>query len=183
MALRVRAAQTETRKGLTTRAARVLISLWDSLMSAPFLGNRPNISESHSEISTRVPFCIGWARGATCTHCSTICTASAVLPVPGGPCTRLRRVVVAMRSACCWLSLRRAVLAAAAGGRKNGMRCVHSAWIPGPALRSDCVMACANECERYTRGCQAPFPPAVAGRLLLSALAAATGWATVDLWR
>ena len=30
--------------------------------SPPFLGTRPNISESHSEISTRVPFCIaaGW---------------------------------------------------------------------------------------------------------------------------
>ena len=25
---------------------------------AAFLGTRPNISESHSEISTRVPFCI-----------------------------------------------------------------------------------------------------------------------------
>ena len=27
--------------------------------AAPCLGTRPNISESHSEISTRVPFCIG----------------------------------------------------------------------------------------------------------------------------
>ena len=27
-------------------------------IAAPFLGTRPNISESHSEISTRVPFCI-----------------------------------------------------------------------------------------------------------------------------
>ena len=26
--------------------------------AAAFLGTRPNISESHSEISTRVPFCI-----------------------------------------------------------------------------------------------------------------------------
>ena len=26
--------------------------------AAPFLGTRPNISESHSEISIRVPFCI-----------------------------------------------------------------------------------------------------------------------------
>ena len=43
--------------------SRVLISLLDSLMfgrvpknAAPFSGTRPNISESHSEISTRVPF-------------------------------------------------------------------------------------------------------------------------------
>ena len=47
------------------KGTRVLISLWDSLMfgrvpqnAAAFLGTRPNISESHSEISTRVPFCI-----------------------------------------------------------------------------------------------------------------------------
>ena len=47
------------------KGARVLISLWDSLMfgrvpknGAAFLGTLPNISESHSEISTRVPFCI-----------------------------------------------------------------------------------------------------------------------------
>ena len=51
------------------KGARVLISLWDSLMfgrvpknAAPFLGTRPDISESHSEISTRVPFCIGARR-------------------------------------------------------------------------------------------------------------------------
>ena len=33
--------------------------------AAPFLGTRPNISESHSEISTRVPFCItqAWLDG------------------------------------------------------------------------------------------------------------------------
>ena len=36
------------------KGTRELISLWDS---APFLGTRPNISESHSEISTRAPFC------------------------------------------------------------------------------------------------------------------------------
>ena len=29
--------------------------------TAAFLGTRPNISESHSEISTRVPFCIALA--------------------------------------------------------------------------------------------------------------------------
>ena len=47
------------------KGTRVLISLWDSLMfgrvpknGAAFLGTRPNISESHSKISTRVPFCI-----------------------------------------------------------------------------------------------------------------------------
>ena len=47
------------------KGTRVLISLWDSLMfgrgpknGAAFLGTRPNMSESHSEISTRVPFCI-----------------------------------------------------------------------------------------------------------------------------
>ena len=47
------------------KGTRVLISLWDSLMfgrvptnTAAFLSTRPNISESHSEISTRVPFCI-----------------------------------------------------------------------------------------------------------------------------
>ena len=33
--------------------------------SAAFLGTRPNISESHSETSTRVPFCIGARRGAS----------------------------------------------------------------------------------------------------------------------
>ena len=51
------------------KGTRVLISLWDSLMfervpknAAPFLGTRPNISESHSEISTRLPFCITQAR-------------------------------------------------------------------------------------------------------------------------
>ena len=50
---------------LRARGTRVLISLWDSLMfgrvpknGVAFLGTRPNISESHSEISTRVPFCI-----------------------------------------------------------------------------------------------------------------------------
>ena len=38
------------------------MSPWDSLMfgrvTAPCFGTRPNMSESHSEISTRVPFCI-----------------------------------------------------------------------------------------------------------------------------
>ena len=46
------------------KGTRVLISLWDSLMFGrvpkktpdDFLGTRPNISESHSEISTLVPF-------------------------------------------------------------------------------------------------------------------------------
>ena len=41
------------------KGTRVLISLWDSPMFGRAPGTRPNISESHSEISTRVPFCIG----------------------------------------------------------------------------------------------------------------------------
>ena len=45
------------------KGTRVLISLWDSLMfgrvpGGRVPGTRPNMSESHSEISTRVPFCI-----------------------------------------------------------------------------------------------------------------------------
>ena len=39
------------------KGTRVLISLWNSLMFGRVPGTRPNISESHSEISTRVPFC------------------------------------------------------------------------------------------------------------------------------
>ena len=37
---------------------RVLISLWNSLMFGRVPGTRPNTSESHSEISTRVPYFI-----------------------------------------------------------------------------------------------------------------------------
>ena len=37
---------------------KVTLSLWDSLMFGRVLGTRPNISEPHSEIGTRVPFCI-----------------------------------------------------------------------------------------------------------------------------
>ena len=40
------------------KGTRVLILLWDSLMFGRVPGTRPNISESHSEMSTRVPFCI-----------------------------------------------------------------------------------------------------------------------------
>ena len=40
------------------KGTRVLISLWDSLMFGRVPGTRPNISESHSEISTLVPVCI-----------------------------------------------------------------------------------------------------------------------------
>ena len=40
------------------KGTRVLISLWDSLMFGRVPGTRLNMSESHSEISTRVPFCI-----------------------------------------------------------------------------------------------------------------------------
>ena len=50
------------------KGTRVLISLWDSLMFGrvlkkyyDLLSTHPNISESHSEISTRVPFCIAIA--------------------------------------------------------------------------------------------------------------------------
>ena len=62
---------------LIQRGTRVLISLWDSLMfgrvpknAAALLGTRPNISESHREISTRVPFCIvmGGALAHPCTR-------------------------------------------------------------------------------------------------------------------
>ena len=44
------------------KGTRVLISLWDSLMFGRVPGTRPNISESHSETSTRVPFCIAHHR-------------------------------------------------------------------------------------------------------------------------
>ena len=40
------------------KGTRVLISLWDSLMLGRVPGTRPNNSKSHSEMSTRVPFCI-----------------------------------------------------------------------------------------------------------------------------
>ena len=40
------------------KGTRVLISLWDSLMFGRVPGTRLHISESHSEISTRVHFCI-----------------------------------------------------------------------------------------------------------------------------
>ena len=43
------------------KGTRVLISLWDSPMFGRVPGTRPNISESHSEISTRVPFSIAVA--------------------------------------------------------------------------------------------------------------------------
>ena len=57
------------------KGTRVLISLWYSLMFGRVPGTRPNISESHSEISTRVPFCIAqagaemvWGREAKTTY-------------------------------------------------------------------------------------------------------------------
>ena len=46
------------REGAIQKSTRVLISLWDALMFARVPGTRPNNSESHSEMSTRVPFCI-----------------------------------------------------------------------------------------------------------------------------
>ena len=54
------------------KGTRVLISLRDLLMfgrvpknAAPFLGTRPNISKSRSEVSTRVPFCIAAPQRST----------------------------------------------------------------------------------------------------------------------
>ena len=47
------------------KGTRVLISLWDSLMFGRVPGTRPSISESHSETSTRVPFCIAGHDHAT----------------------------------------------------------------------------------------------------------------------
>ena len=48
------------------KGIRVLISLLDSLMFGRVPGTRPNISESHSEISTRVPVCIESGRCQLC---------------------------------------------------------------------------------------------------------------------
>ena len=48
------------------KGTRVLISLWNSLMFGRVPGPRPNISESHSEICTRVPFCIVQVDVAQC---------------------------------------------------------------------------------------------------------------------
>ena len=52
------------------KGTRVLISLWDSLMFGRVPGTRPNISESHSEIRTRVPFCIAGADRSAATRCA-----------------------------------------------------------------------------------------------------------------
>ena len=41
------------------KGTRVRISLWDPLMFGRVPGTSPNISGSHSEIRTRVPFCAG----------------------------------------------------------------------------------------------------------------------------
>ena len=46
-------------------AAEGLLPL-QQLLLREYSGTRPNISESHSEISTRVPFCIGSPRGSRC---------------------------------------------------------------------------------------------------------------------
>ena len=80
---------------LIQKGTRVLISLWDSLMfgrvpknAAPFLGTRPNISESHSEISTRVPLCIAGVavpRGAnTGRQAVPACAACSAGEIAGG---------------------------------------------------------------------------------------------------
>ena len=69
---------------------RVLIPLWDSLMfgrvpenGAAFLGTRPNISESHSETSTRVPFCIVGPAGSLA--CSPLFAARSFMAAVCGP--------------------------------------------------------------------------------------------------
>ena len=64
------------------KGTRVLISLWDSRMFGRVPSTRPNISESHSEIRTRVPFApdedAGWhASRARC---------SCRVAVPAGRC-------------------------------------------------------------------------------------------------
>ena len=51
--------QPKTQSRVVVRAVRQYKSVLEYLSRAPFLGTRPNISEYHSEISTRVPFCIG----------------------------------------------------------------------------------------------------------------------------
>ena len=45
------------------KGTRVPLSLWDSLVFGRVPGTRPNVSKSHSERRTRVPFCIA-TRGA-----------------------------------------------------------------------------------------------------------------------
>ena len=75
MALRVRAAKSGGRILLLDATAiqtgtRVRISLWDSLMFGRVPGTRSNISESHSEISTRVPFCIAAGPAANYSTCA-----------------------------------------------------------------------------------------------------------------
>ena len=61
----VLAAQARSPPSAIQKGTRVLISLWDTLMFGRVPGStRPNISESHSEISTRVPFCIVAGRRA-----------------------------------------------------------------------------------------------------------------------
>ena len=51
----------ESHRSKKRKGARVRISLWDSLMFGRYQVPAPSISESHSEISTRVPFCIAAA--------------------------------------------------------------------------------------------------------------------------
>ena len=41
---------------------KILVLTWLKGAEAAFLGTRPNISESHSEISARVPSCIARLR-------------------------------------------------------------------------------------------------------------------------
>ena len=56
-----RAPGSSSRAWVLPKGTRVLISLWYSLMFGRYQVPAPSISESHSEISTRVPFCIAAA--------------------------------------------------------------------------------------------------------------------------
>ena len=65
--------------------SRVLIPLWDSLMFGRVPGTRPNISESHSEISTRVPFCTGTRPNISKSHSEISTRVALCIAVAGTP--------------------------------------------------------------------------------------------------
>ena len=81
---------------------------------APFLGTRPNISDSHSEISTRVPFCIATQLSDYAGHNTLVLNHStfmaaraaglAVSYTPGPSCRNIYRVLVLTRRATTWMS-------------------------------------------------------------------------------
>ena len=70
----------------TQTGTRGLISLWDSLMFGRVPGTRPNMSESHSEISTRVPFCIAGAWRQHCRARAARCVCVLPQPAAGMQC-------------------------------------------------------------------------------------------------